>query len=602
MSKFSQIMTKIVGGAASSFVRFPAAMISALVIAVSASYLILLDSVSYNKFYQSLQLGFLLAAVLAMAVAVVGISRRKAPVRFTILNLLTLVAGGLLFWLINSQAGEIPEMTVARVFAGAAILFLLFLVLISRPASGCDYNQASFMTLKSAMIALLYALVILLGSYFIAFSVQSLLYENMSEKVYMHIGVWSAFLWFAFFLGYFPDFSPEVSDPHLETAKKQPRFIEVLFLYVLIPIIAALTVVLLIWVIQILIVGKWPEFEQLTTIFSGYAILGIWLFIMVSNQDKPIARLFRRIYPIVLIVFLAFEAYAIAERVMAVSFQTGEYVVSLIWIYALLSALVLLIRPIIRNRLTAFVAMLLIAVAVMPIIGYQDFTIASQSRRLFNTLNRNQMIVDDRIQPSSSANVSDEDKRTITNAAGFLLYQDVDSVAPWFDNSITDYSQFYSVFGFAEEYEWEQPFDDQPRTLDMYLFLPQGVVDLTGYQYAANVSEMDNQNTIEIQGKGGIYSISPARLETISGSTLSVKKDGLMVIEINVLPFIEALGTKYEGVNSKGNPVVTFEDMILKAEKDNLRIMVVFQSIQATETASGRLQYTAFINSVYLGE
>lgn len=601
MSKFGQSVFKVVNGAAQSFARFPAAMLSALVIAGSASYLIQLDSVTYNKFYQSLQLGFVLAAALGMVATAIGFSRRMAAARFWAVNVLTLVVGALSFTLINGRSGDIPFLTVARIFAGAAVLLFVFLLLISRQKTGSDFNQASFMTLKSAMIALLYGLVILLGLFFIAFSVESLLYENMSEKVYQHIGVWSAFLWFAFFLGYFPDFSPEVSDPHLETAQKQPRFIEILFLYVLIPIIAALTVVLLIWVVQILIVGKWPEFEQLAAIFSGYSILGIWLFIMVSGQDKPIARWFRRLYPIVLLVFLAFEAYAIVDRVRAVRFQTGEYVVSLVWIYALLSALVLLFWPVVRNRLTAVVAMVLIAVSVLPVVGYLDFTVKSQTNRLYEVLTRNQMIAGDRIR-KAPAEVSIEDRRTITNTVYFLQRQREETrIADWFTNSITEANPFLSVFGFDETYDWG-PVDGQPIGRDTYLMLPQGTLDLTGYQYGAFVSDVAMKDMLEIKGKTGIYQISPLSVEYQRGVPIVVRKDGQEVVKIDIHPFVEGLHAKYRGLNVKEGSPVAFEEMTLKAESGSLRVLIVFNSIQISESGSGTLNYSAYIRNVYLGE
>ncbi len=599
MSKFGQSITRIAGGTARSFARFPAAMLSALVIAASASYLIQLDNVSYNRFYQSLQLGFVVAAALGLVVAVLGISRKRLPVWFILVNILTLGAGVGLFFLINQGTGQIPQMTIARVFAGAAVLVLLFMLLISRPSTGSDYNQAAFMTLKSAMIALLYALVILLGSYFIAFSVENLLYQAMSEKVYMHIGVWSAFLWFAFFLGYYPDFSPEVSDPHLETAQKQPRFIEVLFLYVLIPIIAALSIVLLIWVVQILVVGKWPDFEQLSAIFSGYSILGIWLFIMVSHQDKPIARVYRRVFPIVLLIFLAFEAYAIIERVQTTGFMVGEYVVSLIWIYAILSALVFLIKPVLRNGLTAIAAMLLIAVAVLPVTGYLDFTVRSQSNRLYSVLTKNQMIVSDRIQ-KAPAGISQEDKKTITQTVNYLIpRQRETSIAPWFDGSITSYSQFVSVFGFEEDYDWGPV---GPSGNETFLYLPAGTLDVSDYQYAANMGDMNMTNEIEIKGLSGIYQIRPTAIEYVRNMPIIVSRDNQILLEIDVEPYIRGLYDKYRGVNAKEGTEVAFEDMMLKAEQGSLRILIVFQNIQISESSSGSLQYSAYIRTIYLAD
>lgn len=601
MNRFTRSLTGIAASAGKAFVRYPAAMISALVIALSASWLVQLDAVTYGKPYQSLQLAFLLAAALGLAVTAAGFSRRSATGLFLGLNLATLGVGLLLFFLIKSPAGDIPQLTIMRILVVTAILLLAFLLLISRPGTGSDFNQAAFMMLKSAMIALLYGLVIMLGLYFIAFTVQSLLYQAMSSKVYQHTAIWSAFLAFAFFLGYFPDFTHDATDPHLETAQRQPRFAEILFQYVLVPLITILTGVLLIWAIQILAVRTWPAFAQLTGILSAYELTGIWLYIMVSRSEQPAARFFRRVFPPAMLVLLAFEAYAIFARIREQSVKPLEYTIVLVWIYALVAGLLFLRGRSGRTAFTAVAGIVLLAVAVMPLVGYQDTSVAAQSRRLQSVLERNQMLAGDRIQPAP-AGISSVDKTTITDAVSFLLDSKGQRQADWFKGSITGMTDFNRVFGFPQTYPEspDQPGQGVPNVT--YLMLPNGSINISGYQLLVRPSETNPAAALEVRGQRGLYGFSTNIYARGDQPALAVTLDGRDFLLVGLTPFLDNLATKYMGMVSKGSSDIPIEDMILRTEQSGVRLMFVFSYIEINGPGEGRNRYQIGLNSVFIGE
>ena len=127
----------------------------------------------------------------------------------------------------------------------------------------------------------------------------------------MYISTIGGFLAYAIFVGYFPDFRKGSKDEKRDIAQKQAKFIEILFQYIMVPITLALTVVLLLWSIKTLIVREEISFVRLSSIATSYAIIGIWLHLMVTHSVSQIAVFYRKVYPYTALIILAFEARAL---------------------------------------------------------------------------------------------------------------------------------------------------------------------------------------------------------------------------------------------------------------------------------------------------
>lgn len=603
MSKILRSIGRVFQGGAKAFARFPAAMISAIVVAAVFTILISQDFRFEDKLYSSLRLAFGFGIFLGMAMSA-AVSRRshsRLPLFFA--NAASLILTGGVFVLIYLLPGEIPALTTSRVVAAGAIAFLAFLLLISRDPDLNDYNQSSFMTLKSSFIALIYALVIMLGLFFIAFTVQTLLYKDLSEKTYQYIATWSALIGIAFFLGYFPDFKDGREDSHLADAQKHPAFIEILFAYVLIPIMTALTAVLLIWAGRILIVGQWPEFGQLIGIFSAYTLFGIFLSIMVSHYIQSPALWFRRFFPFAALLFLAFEAYAIYSQIRLHGITTTEYFIALIWIYVLLTVILMITRPVARNHLSAWVAIVLILAAVLPVTGYQDVPVASQTRRLLMALDKNEMLVDSRIT-TAPPGISKEDKIVITESTFALQRYEEDNVqlVAWFADADFESKSFQAIYGFEPVYADSSTPDGQVEFRYTNLNLPEGSIDISGYDYAAPVSQMYSGRTAVIAGTKGEYVITLAGIDFDAVPTIEVTLQGKTVLKQDLTAWLDALEAKYQGSSGK-TASAEYQDMLLTLEKDGLKVLVVFEYIEiSTQVSKQTTSYNLTINSIYLAE
>ena len=222
MNKFSQAISRVLAGGATSFARYLASMISVLVVAVCLTIQTAMNYNADERIFGNLILAFGAGIFWGIALAVLSSSFFRGKAVFIVANLLSLLAsGGTFFHYLYQMNAALPEIVGVRIFASCVAALFIFLLVISRDADRSDYNQASFMVLKSPLvISWIFTLVLFLGAMFIAFSVQSLLYKEMSQNVYTYISIWSSFFALAFFLGYFPRFSKDAEDPRLETAQK----------------------------------------------------------------------------------------------------------------------------------------------------------------------------------------------------------------------------------------------------------------------------------------------------------------------------------------------------------------------------------------------
>ncbi len=601
MNKFSASISRIFQGGARSFARYPASLAEALVIAVAASILIHLDSTGSDKLLHSLQLGFLAGALLCLAFAVLVTTRTTKLWPFITANLAGLLIGGGIFLWLYLQPGDIRAIDAARITAVSAIAFWLFLLAISRDSSRSDFNQAAFMVLKSAMIAMIYALVIFLGLTFITFTIRSLLYKELSEKVYQYLGVWCLYGWYALFLGYFPAFQHGRTDAQLETAQKQPRFIAILFTYVLIPLMTIMALVLLLWAGRILFAGEWPAFEQLAAIFSVYTLFGIFLMLMVSHDVNSPARWFRRLFPYTALIFLAFEAYALVKQIQSSGLETSSYFVTVLWLYALICAVLFLFLKIPRYRLTAWLAILMTLLVVLPFTGYYELPVRAQASRLQAVLQKNGMFGGGHIT-AAAGDISDADEYAITSATEFLLQSENYKPAAWFSDTIDSMTDFKTVYGFQPRYDGGSNTNVWPKSHYVELTLPGGATAISDYQFAIHLAGyQDPVQPVAVNGKQGAYQISLLKQAQSQSPVLVVTRDGSEILRQDMAAFLDALAERYPDQTGK-EASVPYEEMTLTAEQGGIRVLLVFETISINWEEGADRYYNVYLNSIYLSE
>ena len=329
-----------------------------------------------------------------------------------------------------------------------------FVIMAAQPKEQSDFSRSLFMTQKAFFIALIYGGVIMAGTSAVAGAFEALIYNDMSSKVYQYIATIVFFLAFTIFVGYFPDFRKGAVDEKREIAQKQPRFVEILFEYIMVPIMLALTAVLLVWAGRSIITGEETSFIQLSSIATSFAVVGIWLHVMVTSRESGLAKFYLRFYPVAALLILAFEAWALAEQVSRYGLKVTSYSFALLWIIAVAAAVLLLAMKAKSHTIIALITCALAVFSVLPVLGYQALPVASQVSRLEKLLVSQGMLQDDKLIPAAS----EPDKavrENITDAVNYLATSRDAKLPAWFDTSLVNSDTFREKLGF--EQTWPEP-------------------------------------------------------------------------------------------------------------------------------------------------
>lgn len=618
MNSFTQSIMNVFEGAIKATGTFPAAIFNALAFAIVTMIRIQLDwpqQEAYNFSFNCLHWSFALGAIASMALIVIAQSRYKNNRAFITANLLGLTVAAVTFMILyffgGLQTGNgetrysvISNLAAARVSAAILISFLVFIVAAGYPKDKSDFSRSFFMTHKAFFIALIYGIVIMAGASGVAGAVQALLYNEMSEKVYMYIATLTGFLAFTIFLGYFPDFKKGSNDEHRETAQKQPRFIEVLLVYIMIPIVLALTIVLFLWAGRTLLTGTWPTFVRLAAIATSYSFAGLWLHIMVTHHKSGLAKFYRQVYPFAALIILAFEAGALVSQLNKFGLKFTEYSFALVWIVAAVSAILLLIFK--SKAHISIVALTCVAaiIAVLPAVGYHALPVTSQVDRLEKLLIEEKMLENDQLIPAS---VEPElsVRESITDSVFYIAYTENPKIPAWFDTELSNHEVFERKFGFEPVWPKDDGINGGTDYLGTFLYLESQPINVSDYDWTVNLLEYRGKEikTAIIEGENGEYAIDWLVASADGIPSLRIKLDDQVILEQDMNDYVDRITAKYPMGSQGGLKEAKLDDMSVKLENEEVSVLLVFSNIDITlDPRADKINYWLNLNMLYFKE
>ncbi|NDL66826.1 DUF4153 domain-containing protein [Anaerotalea alkaliphila] len=617
MNVITRSISQVFKGAAKAFQTFPASIASALAFAIVTMVRIQMDwpqQEAYNFLFNCLHLAFALGAIFSLAAVTAAQSRRNEPRAFLAANLLgaavvvatfllLILFGGTDTALDGTRYARVTGLAASRVSAAMFVSLLSFVILAGHPKDQSDFASSFFMTHKAFFIALLYGLVIVGGASGVAGAIQALLYRGMSSKVYMYIGTVAGFLAFTIFLGYFPDFRKGEVDERRETAQKQPRFIEVLFGYIMVPIALALTVVLLIWSGRTVVTGEWPPFLRLSGIAASYAVGGIWLHIMVTQHESGLAKFYRLAYPVSALVILVFEARALLVQLGRSGLKTEEYSFGLIWIIAVLAAVLLLLLKANAHTPIALLTCAVAVFSVLPLLGYHALPVAAQVNRLETLLVDQRMLEGGQLLPAA-AEPELSVREAITDAVNFLAYMEDARLPAWFDKRLAEGNVFRDRLGFEQAWPERDEFypSDPGGYMGTSLYLQAEAIDIGDYGWAVNLLQEKGGTSARVDGRRGDYRIHWTVDPPTGIPSLKVELDGRVILEEDLNDYIDRITGKYPP--GRAEPFqATLEDMSLRLETPEVDILLVFGNVDIhVDTRQDTINYWINLNALYLRE
>ncbi len=617
MNAFNRSVTQAFTGAVKAFGKFPVSIGSALCFAAVTVIRIQLEwpqQEPYNFLFNCLHWSFALGAIFSLAAITAAYSRYNTKKSYIFANALGVAALAVTFVSLYFFGGSssvttearydyLSGIAVARVIAVMLISFLTFIVLASYPAEKSDFSNSLFMTLKAFFISLFYGAVIMGGASGVAGAFQALLYNDMSEKVYMYIATLTGFIVYTMFVGYFPDFRKGSEDPKREIAQKQPHFIEILFVYILIPIVLAMTVVLLAWAIKTILAGMGESsFIRLSGIAESYAILGLWLHLMVTHNDSGLAKFYRKIYPITALVILAFEAWALVVQLGTSGLKTAEYSFSLLLILSASAAILLLIyKSKAHLPIVAFTCALAVF-AVLPVTGYYSLPVRAQINRLENILSNQNILKDGELIPAA-AEPEKNVRIAVTDAVEFIAYAEGAKLPDWFDQDLAQSDVFQDKLGFEKTWLESEP-SESAGYISTLLYLPSEPIAISDYDWAVNPQNIygKGDGNVLINGDRGDYKVYWLDKSNVGIPALLIKLHDTVILDQDMNEYIDKITGIYPPSQNEPREA-SLEDMSMKIETPELSIMIVFNNVEINvDPQNDVINYWIGLNSIYIKE
>lgn len=611
MDSLRLTIEKVFKGAGKSFSRFPAAILSAIIISIVAIVRITMAwdmQRSYALLFDSIQIAFVLGAVFSMAAVVFDeIETDKKKSVFMLANIVGIVVAAITFLLLYFYGGKVSEdktvylsgIALARVSVGIFISIVTFIYIMSKSKEIDSFSDAFFITHRAFMVSFTYGLVIMIGTSGVLGAFQSLVYRGMDYRIYQYLGVAVGFLTYTIFLGYFPSFRQGQNINEIEEVKEQPKFIFILLDYILVPIMIALTVVLLIWSVRVMLRGVDVSFNALSGIASSYVIIGIWLHIMVASHTTKIAEFYKKAYPVAGVLILVFEAWALFTQLSKFGLKTAEYAFLMIWIFAVISVLLLLFLKKEAYRKIALTAVVIAIIWVLPIVGYQDITFNSQVKRLEETLKEEEILVNNEIIAKDEG-VEKLKRGEITDAVDFISYSEKSNKPNWFKKDLNDNRVFKQTFGFEKTYGL-YPEDSDYSSINVRLITD--IIDISDYSLSLNkeLNDMTDSFTVFESDKGS-YEIIFLR-ESNGVPKITVKQDNNIIIQEDMSQYLSELASKYSDLEENKQVEAPFEEMSMTLEGEGISMLLVFNNINVhKDNLRNTIDYYVDFQGIYVKE
>lgn len=569
----------------------------------------------YNFLFNCLHLTFGFGATFGLMIIALERLIYKDKKEFEIVNYATLFLGMSIFWLLYNYGGiertignttlqYVSQLAQSRMLALFAISGIGFVYALKKSDEQSIFCESLFMVQKAFIIAMFYGLIVMMGTSAVAGAIQALLFDDMSEKVFMVLAALSGLFSFMIFVGYFPSTQYDHYEGKREFLERQATFIIRLFDLILIPILVAMTIVLLIWAMKIIVTGEWPVFAELSGIITSYVISGLWLHFMVTKHEAVTALFYKKIFPICGVVILMLGFLAWAKQLNESALKADTYVFILIWAVSMIALVMLHIKKGSAHPTIAIIISLSIFGSVFPIVGYHVMPVRSQLNRLEQLLISEDMFDGEQIIPADD-HVSLEFKEDITDAVLFIVNEEEAKLPKWVDGRLSDRSFFESTMGF----EWalaKEVYYNASRAFSLYLELSDEVLDISTYDFAISLSSRVHQQAplrlIEVTGKKGQYELE-WRIDQHTGiPNLRILESKRVLVENDFSDFLETLEKTYQPGHEKER-IESILDMSLSTENERLAILLVFKHINITvDVENDKITYYFEVDKLYIRE
>lgn len=360
--------------------------------------------------------------------------------------IVVIIFTSLYYWLFLKNYTDINTVIYIR---SSALISALTVAYIWVPSikSKLSFSTSFTTAFKAFFTSMLFSIVLEVGMIAILGAFSFLIY-NVDYKVFIDLSV-VIFGFFAplYYLSYIPLYP--INENVLTEKDKQaittPKTLEALVSYIIIPLLAAYTLILTLYIITNLSGQFWND-NLLEPLLVSYIIIGFIIFYLSERIDNKSTFIFRKYFPEILLVISLFQTIASLLKINQFGLTHGRYYVIMFGVFAIVSSI---IYSFLQNK-EVYVPALFISLSIISIIPPIDaITVGLNAQINFveDVLRKNNMLVDNTIIKNEDISLTDREK--IANSIEYLYNTDGVNRIDWLPNNFDIYYEdFENTFGF----------------------------------------------------------------------------------------------------------------------------------------------------------
>jgi low temperature requirement protein LtrA len=547
--------------------RFPEAIVMAILTALS---LIVLNHEMYESIPEKLALIFGLgfAAFLVKSVVLERFkdrpwSRSVSTHLIIIISVILLLTG--YYFLLPDELGNEDSARYAVIFASLILAFL------ATPYAFRREHFEKYITTVVFRLAItyLFAYILLLGLLAIIGTIDLLFDTMLIDLILFDIAIVIQIVFAPiFFLAYLPKYEEDMG------SMEYVSFFRIFINGIILPILAAYTIVLIVYFLSILFVLEWPRGVVSTQVLALALVSTLILFVIRPIRDSNRwLGFFVRWFPPIMLPMLIMMYVSVFIRINEYGVTESRYMVVAIGIWVTIVMLYWTVDRYVRNIWLPLTLMIFLLVTVISPFNVFATSVDSQNNRLEEILNRYQMIVSGKLIRQTATN-----KKTMTKKDR----EEVIAIFDYFQQNHTlkeirvlpssfKAKQANDYLGF-EINVWD--YDEVPtkqsiniKVFNYYAGEPL-FTNISEYDYIAEFNDYE-VNSEQIHEAEGIR-ISYNKNKQV----ISISKDNQIIQTIDVQALVMQIYDKY-----KQSTNVTAQQLTVIEENERVKSKIQFQTI-----------------------
>ena len=541
MSKIKEKMKKILPDMKKGIERFPLTIFCGIIVFLLSFYVLETSGTNNNRFIEEVLKSIFLMILCIPLTAALELVREKyfsGKNKWIIRALNAVIAIVFIvfyrFYYLYEVGKEAFFGNSEKLLATGIIFFLFFLLapIIGKKDEEEKYFQS---VIVDKAVTVLFSVVLFLGLTVVFLTVDRLSLIKLEGKIYVETWL---FVVFVFAMIFFASKLKKV-DENLEEYEIHKVF-KFLIYFIVIPLITIYTGILYIYFGKMLVTRSWPQ-GLVSHLILWYTIFSLFIMIMVTPMTKkdPVAKVFKKYFPLASIPLLALSIVSISKRISQYGVTELRYFIVLLGIWLIFC----MVSSIFRARLSVILISLIVVVyiSVFSPVNNRRITIMSQNKRLERILIKHGLLKDGKLIKNSGLN--ENQKYEVTDVLNYILgirdkKEGIENVKPFGKSDgkpYTNIDEFEKAVGIDHSwYEYGSGTDDyyavftinEKQQNDSY----NAVEEVNGYEYlVSNITSYNFENdlTWEFSGK------YPVKISEKNISVYNGNKEELIKIEMS---------------------------------------------------------------------